>query len=482
MRFILFVWAIFLSATFWAQDGSPDLSFGDNGKVLTDLGQGEEYFYAFSENSMGHILVLGTFYPLNGESQKFILSYLEDGSPNSDFGDNGMLISEIIEANYTDIKIQSEDKMLIKLSGYNTPTTVTRYLFDGSIDLSFGNNGSIELFDSNYSNKLQQTDNEHIITATIGLISGEYQVWAKRFLPDGMPDLSFGTNGEMLFPIAESSPVTMLDFVLLDNEGFYILYKISQNDISSFKLLKFLANGNLDQNYGENGVSQVPIEDYYNWCRCLSFEDESALVSCNYFDFDFNEFKKMIKLTPGGALDEAFGNGFVEGLLGAIIQANQRVIVDNSFSDWEGGTNPYYRRLYSDGNLDTSFQLDSNAGTYGSYNLQTLSGGDLLLVGSSIWYSPEKYILLEKFTNSPLGIEESEIKALSISPNPFKDNFTINSAIVLQKEPYVIFDISGKILQKGTLSGSHFNIPLSGVQKGMYFLNITNSTYKLIKN
>jgi uncharacterized delta-60 repeat protein len=486
MRIIVFICFIFLSTLIWGQDGSPDLTFGNNGIVLTDLGaEGGEEFYAAAENSMGRILVVGAFYPFSGEPEKFILSYLADGNLDSGFGDNGILRSDIIDdLLYSDIKIQSEDKMLIQLSGYNTPTLVYRYFSDGSLDTNFGNNGSIELFDSNfYSRSLNVTESGNIMAVSIGLIASEYQIWMKRFLPDGIPDPSFGVNGEMFFPVAESSSVTFSDLALLEDEGFYILYRFSQNDINSFKLLKFLPNGNIDQNYGEAGVSQVPIEDYYNGCSCLSFEDESILVSCNYFDFDVNEFQKIIKLTPEGNLDESFGNGFVEGMLGAIVQANQRIIVDNSVTDWEGGTDPYYRRIYNDGNLDLSFVLNSNAESLGSYHLKTLSDGNLLLAGSSIWYNPERYIILQKFINSPLGIEENALNKAFISPNPSNGIFRLhNEELSVVNSAYFIYDILGHRIQEGVVDTQDFNFDLSMFEDGMYFLNINNMTYKLIKN
>lgn len=485
MRIIVFIGFIFLSSLIWGQDGSPDLSFGDNGIVLTDLGEGQEEFYAAAENSMGHILVVGAFYPYTGEPEKFILSYMGDGSLNSEFGDNGILRSDLIDdALYTDIKIQSEDKMLIKLSGYNTPTLITQYFSDGSLDTNFGNNGSIELFDSNfYSGALNVTESGNIIAVTLGLISDNYQIWMKKFLANGTPDPSFGNNGEMFFPISESSSVTFSNLSMLEEEGFFILYKYSQNDINTFQLLKFLPSGNLDETFGENGVSQVPIEDYYNSCRCLSFEDESILVSCNYFDFDFNQFQKMIKLNPIGVLDDSFGNGSVEGLRGSIIQENQRIIVDNSFMDWEGGTNPYYRRLYNDGNIDGSFVLNSNSETLGSYNLKSLSDGNLLLTGSSIWYNPERYIILQKFINSPLGVEENSLKSIIVTPNPSEGIFQLkfeNGALL--GTPYSLTDISGKLIQTGMIDQVMYALDLTRFESGMYFLNIDQQTYKLLKN
>ncbi len=485
MKAVLFIGVMLFGIGLWAQDGSPDLSFGDNGIVETDLGDGEEVFYAAAENSLGHILVVGAFYPYTGEPEKFIASYLENGMLDISFGDNGMIRSTIIDnASYTDIKIQSSDKILIKSSGYNIPTILTQFFPDGSVDTTFGINGSIDLFDSNfYSGRLEVAESGKIMAVTLGWVSDEYQILMKRFLPDGTPDPSFGNNGELIYPISEPSSVSLGDVEMLTDEGFFILYRISQNNTQTFMLLRFSPSGSLDEGFGDNGLQLIPIEDIYTFCSCLAFPDESILVSCNYSDFDFNEFKKMIKLKPEGDLDQSFGNGAVEGLIGSIIQENQRVIVDNSFTDWEGGTDPYYRRIFSDGNLDVSFVLHSNSGTLGSYNLQTLLDGNLLLTGSSIWYNPERYIVLQKFINSPLGIEENTLNNVLISPNPSEGVFNIRmSPLADTVSEYQIVDISGKLIQEGAFESQNFSIDLSAYASGMYFLNLANQTYKLLKN
>ncbi len=136
--------------------GILDNSFGSGGKVFAswDCGSNPADGEIAIQND-GKIL-LGTRYH-NGSNTDFIVArYQEDGSPDTTFGENGQVISQI--GSHHDwcntIAIQSDGKIL---AGGSTDTSLdgesrhdfalVRYNSDGTRDNSFGNNGIVN--DSN---------------------------------------------------------------------------------------------------------------------------------------------------------------------------------------------------------------------------------------------------------------------------------------------------------------------------------------------
>jgi hypothetical protein len=72
--------------------------------------------------------------------------------------------------------------------------------------------------------------------------------------------------------------------------------------------------------------------------------------------------------------------------------------------------------------------------------------------------------------------------AISIYPNPVKDVLTINAGNTLLGTSAVLTDISGKVLQRITISRPVFTLDMSRYTNGLYILKISNSiTQKIIK-
>jgi uncharacterized delta-60 repeat protein len=120
-------------------DGTPDKSFGTNGPVITDMGSLDLSFGIVVQPD-GKILVGG-----QTSSHVLVLRYNTDGSPDKTFGGgNGYVLSSV---NYTTahaITLQSDGK-IVAGGGYDIDRYffLARYLPDGSVDNSFGQNGSV---------------------------------------------------------------------------------------------------------------------------------------------------------------------------------------------------------------------------------------------------------------------------------------------------------------------------------------------------
>lgn len=182
---------LFLFSSAWIQgvDGDLDPTFGVGGLVITDFG-------GFDANSRvgvhiqadGKIVVFSNTTAGGNLSNLFnfaLARYLPNGSLDNTFGNNGLVITDFGGNEFSgDIAIQADGRIVV--AGRNK---LVRYNTNGSLDTSFGINGevntSVDAFDV-----LIQPDQ---LILTSGDLGGNFVL--ARYLPNGNLDNTFGTNG-----------------------------------------------------------------------------------------------------------------------------------------------------------------------------------------------------------------------------------------------------------------------------------------------
>lgn len=71
-----------------SQDGRPDVSYGSNGVVVSEIGRaGDKWIIDADRTAADKIFVAGSNYDQG--FYNFIVSYFEDGSIDTSFGTNG---------------------------------------------------------------------------------------------------------------------------------------------------------------------------------------------------------------------------------------------------------------------------------------------------------------------------------------------------------------------------------------------------------
>jgi hypothetical protein len=83
------------------------------------------------------------------------------------------------------------------------------------------------------------------------------------------------------------------------------------------------------------------------------------------------------------------------------------------------------------------------------------------------------------------GLSEERINAISIHPNPAKNQITVKVAEKLVGSDYIIHDLLGKIVLKGKLNAENTMIELGNLSGGVYSLTISDNnlkqTFKVVK-
>lgn len=149
--------------TRYNSNGSIDTSFGTNGKIITTVNNfyNDQITKLIVQND-GKIIAGGYVENL----QKFVLiRYTSIGALDTDFGINGIAISDEFSGNNCDIAQQVDGKIIL-VGGFDGEVfTFLRYLNNGQLDTTFSSNGflaGVGLF-GYASNVLIQPDNKIVI-------------------------------------------------------------------------------------------------------------------------------------------------------------------------------------------------------------------------------------------------------------------------------------------------------------------------------
>ncbi|MCZ6593710.1 MAG: delta-60 repeat domain-containing protein, partial [Bacteroidetes bacterium] len=195
------VFSFFVSNNF-AQDGQLDTSFGDNGTVLTDFFGLYDLGFAIALQDDGSIVAAGISEIQSNDFVPALARYLPDGSLDISFGVDGIVLTDYNTSGvdgYFDLAIQIDQKIVAGGHFGNAnykDLMIARYLPDGMLDPAFGNAGIVitDIADNRFQAMTIQND-QKILLAGTSKPQNQRVVLLIRYLPDGNLDLSFGDNG-----------------------------------------------------------------------------------------------------------------------------------------------------------------------------------------------------------------------------------------------------------------------------------------------
>ena len=163
-------------------DGTADMSFGTDGKVITHFGPGPHETEEVVVRESGEILVVGAVHPSSHYMNFAVAGYAADGNPDSSFGTNGQVVADF--GDYTrphGAALQTDGKLLV--FGYGPQGwgqneredfALARFHRDGRLDTAFGSDG--------------------IVFTNLG---GNDNGYAVSFQPDGKIVVVGGTDGQV---------------------------------------------------------------------------------------------------------------------------------------------------------------------------------------------------------------------------------------------------------------------------------------------
>ncbi|GAA2230375.1 hypothetical protein GCM10010104_24650 [Streptomyces indiaensis] len=191
-------------------DGSLDTTFGTGGTVTTnfegdeqgDPWDGDDEANGVALQPDGKIVVVGGGAP--GVGAEFALArYNTDGSLDTTFGTDGKATADFGGGSILyGVALQTDGKIIAVGSGGpsdNRRSVLTRYNSDGSLDATFGADGTVttDFGGRDWTREVAlQTDGKIIAVGTGGAI-GNLDFAVARYNSDGSLDATFGTGGKV---------------------------------------------------------------------------------------------------------------------------------------------------------------------------------------------------------------------------------------------------------------------------------------------
>lgn len=433
-------------------DGTVDTAFGANGSVLLNSSFNGDLPRFPSKQQMkiqadGKIVLIQMTdinpHPSIAYYDIKIKRYNSNGTPDTAFGNGGEALVHYGDYEFAlALAIQPDGKILV--GGNNAASLlVFRLNANGTIDQNFANNG---FYQGNYnflgnSNDYVRTikvqdDGKIILGGTQKLFtSGTDDICAMRLNSNGAPDTTFGTNGSFRYDFGQYA--TYVTMQLMDNNKLaFFSYRTTFSGITTARVIRVTANGQLDGAFGVGGV---------------------VTLSLNSLPF-----------------------GSTYNMIDGIIDNDQKIVV--SLMAFNGVGIPIISRFDATGTVDASFNQVGYSQIPTLANMISIQDDGKFLFGGT---------RLSRFEFGILQTADFEKVRFSVYPNPF-DNY-VNVDLDLNQQEMVsinLLDLSGRKISKPIdqqiFSGKQtLKLGMPELSKGIYFLQITagktKETIKIVK-
>ena len=237
-------------------DGSLDLGFGANGKVVTDVGAGDDWVTSVEIQADGKIVIVGSKNVSSVDDDILLARYNTDGSLDTTFGSGGVVIMPVPGGNDIDylfsIAFQSDGKIVVG-GGTSNATDVDmvalRYNGDGSLDSSFNGDGIAVVENVGGGYVAIQPDGK------ILLASRGNGVTVARYDEFGALDPSFGVNG--IVETAVGGTEFSVQSIALQTNNKIVLagfYPAGVSDDKDFAVARLNSNGSPDGSFDTDGI------------------------------------------------------------------------------------------------------------------------------------------------------------------------------------------------------------------------------------
>jgi uncharacterized delta-60 repeat protein len=184
-------------------DGTPDATFGAEGKVITDFTDNVDAAFALAIQPDGMILAAGATGTFPG-AQFALARFKPDGSLDEGFGVGGRVtIGFGRDARAHALAIQSDGRIVtggFVNNGSSADGALARHNPDGTIDDTFGLAGRVrtDFGGRNFGSALAFLSDGKIIVAGADDFPPYYDFALARYEPDGSRDVAFGREGTVL--------------------------------------------------------------------------------------------------------------------------------------------------------------------------------------------------------------------------------------------------------------------------------------------
>ncbi|PBC62611.1 calcium-binding protein [Streptomyces sp. Tue6028] len=319
-----------LPGTAAAAPGDLDPAFSGDGKVLTDFA-GTDYADDVKVQPDGKIVSVGS-----SDGDFAVARHNADGTPDTGFSGDGKVTTDIDNGQYDEahgVAVQPDGKIVVVGTSWRDFEdccwfTVARYNADGSVDTSFGTNGRVL---TDFSGPTEAMDvalqpDGKIVAA--GYSGGRAAV--ARYLTTGALDPGFGTGGMVT---TDPSPGSLEEggdarTLVLQPDGKIVVGGEVGTTRFDFVLIRYNANGTPDTGFSGDGIERTDFGDYES-VEGLAVQSDGRIVAAGGSGGRF----ALARYNGNGSLDTTFGTAgrvLTPGGGGAqdvVLQSDGRIVV-----------------------------------------------------------------------------------------------------------------------------------------------------------
>ncbi len=290
-------------------DGSLDRDFGQDGIVLAPVGNSDDEVTAISLTADGSIIVTGNAQGTAGHAA-FVSKYFDNGTKDVSFGDNGTVLIGVGQDTVArSLAVLPDQKILVGGAFSDTDQIslmLLRFFEDGSQDTSFGNNGQAVLDDD-----LDQTEGFGLFPAADGTVYIAGSVGSDnnrdsalfRFTSAGYPDYSFNDNGVLVTPVSLGDDV--LVSITKDENGIGTAGYTVKGESRQFLFIYFSEHNDTDSSSEElNGTSDLQETSSRGFAAAMSQDSDTDSEITNVNNSGF--FPQVVVTDFGNKEDVSF--------------------------------------------------------------------------------------------------------------------------------------------------------------------------------
>ncbi len=295
----------------FASAGMLDPTFGSNGIVTTKFNNMPSSASEVVLQTDGKIITLGTVKLSDAQSKKIITRYNNNGTVDNTYGVNGSTLIEVESFSGSKIALQPGGKLIVGGKS-GEAFAVVRYNNNGTLDTSFGTNGmgvilgASDDYQSLGDIAIQPDGKIVVVGDTSGSQSTRTDLIFARFNSDGTKDI-----GDVIY--FSNSHNNYGKGVVIQPDGKIVLSGIITPDDGRGPLLSLARinqDGSLDKStFGTDGRVAIPFYDFDNSHSALALQADGKIVLTgtvfNNGGIDGN--LAVVRFNSNGALDTTFG-------------------------------------------------------------------------------------------------------------------------------------------------------------------------------
>jgi uncharacterized delta-60 repeat protein len=355
----------------FAASGGLDPTFSGDGKITQALGGTGSRAWDVAVQADGKVVTLGKKYLSGGAADFAIVRYNTDGSLDATFSGDGR---QFISFGHTDdglsVVIQTDGKIVVGgqtcTSGGVCDVALARLNTNGSLDTTFSGDGKVvQDFggDDNGGNDIALNGSK-IVVAGYEFRGGDYDGAIYQFTASGAVDTTFA-GGDGAYYIA-SSDYEFLRSIVVSGGKIYAVGEVTPPDDSTadFLTVSINSNGSPNTAFGASGVATTDLGGY-DWGRGIIVSGGKPVV-VGASDSSF----VIMRYAANGNLDTTFsGDGVIMETLGyaapnfrSVTFQGTKIVVGGA-TDYFGVGDTLMLRYTAAGNLDTTFGVGGKVKT-----------------------------------------------------------------------------------------------------------------------